>query len=156
MGYLTVDGFKLETTMPTADVDELELSDPGFLLARLNRRSAYIDSRLRKRYVVPFQSPYPDTVCQWLIDIVTWEAYRRRGFSPSSEMDKDSIEGPALKAMAEIEEAANGNTGLFDLPLTATSTESGITRGGTLGYSEASPYKWQTEQAEAGRLEDYS
>jgi len=43
-------------------------------------------------------------------------------------------------AVAELKEAADSKDGLFDLPLRADTTATGVSKGGPRGYSEASPY----------------
>jgi hypothetical protein len=82
---------------------------------------------------------------------VTPHAYLKRGCNPSDaqlvELFKD-----AEKAEAEIKEAADSETGLFDLPL--QSGASAISKGGPLSYSETSPYVWSTLQRDTGRGED--
>ncbi len=48
--YLTLDGFRLRTVMPSPDVDIVETAQPGFTQTRLDIASSYVNSRLRKRY----------------------------------------------------------------------------------------------------------
>jgi len=147
--YLDVAAFKLRTVMPSADVDALETSEPGWLLTLLTDLSGYIDSRLSKRYATSFASPPPVAILRWLNALATPEAYKKRGWNPSSAQDADILEA-ARRAEAELKEAADSKEGLFDLPLRQDTTgTSGITLGGPLGYSEASPYAWMDVQAEA-------
>jgi len=139
--------------MPRLDVDFLEAHEPGFLDATLASYSAEINVRLKKRYAVPFTQPYPETVKAWLAKLVTPEAYRKRGTNPQDqqlalvEKDRDRI-------YVLVQESADSNTGLFDLPLNNDDSTSAVTKGGPLGYSEQSPYAWADAQAAAARGED--
>lgn len=151
--YLSVAEFRTESLMPGSQVDALENEHPGFLAAKLARRSAAIDSRLRKRYAAPFAAPYPDKVIEWLLAGVTLAAYLKLGVDPLDAQIAD-IKEAAQTADEELKEAADSNTGLFDLPLRADTTDDGISKGGTLGYSEQSPYVWKDVQVDAARGDD--
>lgn len=151
--YLTVATFKLRTTMPQGDVDALELSEPGFLDAQLEAGTSRINAQLRKRYAVPFSAPVPDCVLEWLTRIVTVRAYLKRGVNPS-DAQFQAIMLDADAALKELQEAANGETGLYDLPETNTSTSTGIGKGGPRSYAEASPYAWANLQRATGRGQD--
>jgi hypothetical protein len=109
-----------------------------------------IFGRLRKRYAVPFASPVPVIAISWLTHITTVDAFQKRGWNPSDAESKQILDA-ATEAFAEIKEAADSETGLFDLPLREDTTESGIVHGGPQVYSEASPYDWLDTQAEAVR-----
>jgi hypothetical protein len=152
--YLTVTEFKLRSIMPQADVDALELREPGFLAETIADWSEEIDARLRKRYVAPFSSPYPRTIIRWLVKLVTRDAYEKRGLDPSSASDEKAIYGAAETAEAELKEAADSEKGLFDLPLRADDSTSGVVNGGPLGYTEQSPYTWATLQKRAAIEEE--
>lgn len=153
MAYLTVAGFKDFSLMPSALVDELEEIAAGFLDQQLESESRRIDSRLRKRYAVPFEAPVPVAVQGWLARIVTVRAFLKRGVDPTDAQFTE-IKADADAAIAELKEAADSNEGLFDLPVRADSTATGISRGGPFGYSEASPYVWTDLQVATGRDED--
>lgn len=139
--------------MPSEAVDELESVASGFLAAQLAAWSAWIDSRLSKRYATPFAAPYPIAVRMWLARIVTPRALQRRGVDANDEQYID-IRDDAKAAEAEVLEAANSEAGLFDLPLRGDTTATGISRGGPYSYSEASPYVWTDVQRSTGRDED--
>jgi hypothetical protein len=147
MAYLTVAQLRSRVIMPPADFDEL---DSSFVQSRLDVGSSYIDGRLAKRYATPFTAPVPEVVLGWLTAIVTPELYFRRGWDPASEQGVQ-ITGAADTAKAEIKEAADSVTGLWDLPLRQDNPASGISRGFPLAYSEASPYEWLDVQREAVR-----
>lgn len=140
--------------MPSEVVDELQAIAPGWLEAKLATRSRWIDARLGKRYAVPFDAASPpECVRDWLARIVTLSAFLRRGVDPTDGQFVE-IKADAEKAEAEILEAATAETGLFDLPLRGDTTASGVSRGGTRAYTEASPYVGHDRQAAAGHLED--
>ena len=154
MGYLTLSEFKDLSTMPPEIVDTIEAKWPGYTLAQIDSVSALdIDSRLRKRYAAPFASPYPPAVKSWCARIVTMQCWRRRGYDPTDESMVDAIKDRD-EAKAEIKEAADSDKGLFDLPLRADTTSTGISKGDPLGYSEQSPYVWMDQQASTARDED--
>ncbi len=138
--------------MPPADVNALEANRSGFITKRLEIRTGEIHARLAKRYATPFSSDSPpDAVVGWLVALVTLDAYMARGFNPGSEQD-GIVVADSQRAQDAIKEAADSQTGLYDLPLRQDSVgTSGVTLGGPLGYSEASPYEWTDVQAEAVR-----
>lgn len=148
--YLDLDGFKARTVMPSEDVDDLESRFEGWIGQRLIVGTSRINGRMRKRYAAPFQSPVPEIVLGWLVAIVTVEAYQKRGWDPSDAQSKQIVD-EAGRAFEELKEAADGDEGLFDLPLRQDTTADGIARGGPLGYSEQDPYTWTRRQAEAYR-----
>jgi hypothetical protein len=142
--------------MPASFVDEIEARTPGWITQRLANRSSYIESRLRKRYDIPQQAPYPLIVIDWLVNIVTYEAWLKRGVAATDEQFQEYVKRAAA-AETDLTEAANSETGLFDLPLKQDALiGSGVTQGFPRGYSEASPYGWADEQACRGRQEDYN
>ena len=153
MAYLTTEQFKTRTLMPGDYVDAIELVDDGWTLIQLEEASAWIDARLRKRYAAPFDSPYPVAVLSWLTRIVTVRCYLKRGVEATDEQFL-SIQQDAMDAKAEVLEAANGDGGLFDLPLRGDTTATGVSRGGALGYSERSPYVAGDIKRRVGRQED--
>ncbi len=133
--------------MPPDDFDAI---DPAFVESRLAIGTSEINGRLRKRYMAPFASPVPEAVLGWLTAIVTPELYFRRGWDPASEQGAAIIDA-AKRAREEIKEAADSKEGLWDLPLREDTTDEGISKGGPLAYSEASPYEWLDVQREAIR-----
>jgi hypothetical protein len=152
--YLTLAQFKDRTNMPAEFVDALEAARPGWVLAQLEMASRWVDTRLFKRYVVPFADPVPETVLAWVTRLVTIECWYKRGVDPDDRA-LERVEKDADTAKEEVKEAANAVDGLFDLPLRADlPAQSGISRGAPRVYSEASPYVWTTVQRAAGRDED--
>lgn len=120
----------------------------AFIDAQLVAETAKMNARLAKRYNVPFASPFPQMARAWLAAVVTPLVYRKRGIDPTDEqiVAADSF---AQIARDEQKEAADSETGLFELPLRADTNASGVERGGPFAYSEASPYTWLDVQREA-------
>jgi hypothetical protein len=152
--YIDLAAFRAATLMPGVVVDELETKAPGWILGELTRVSRAIDSRLAKRYEIPFDTTNPpEAVVRWLVAIVTVRAYVKQGVNPDDPQfvlykeDRDA-------AVAEITEAADSDTGKFELPRASTSTGTAVTRGGPYGYSETSPYVAFDIQADTGMDED--
>lgn len=140
--------------MPPVHVQEIEDQQAGWTDQQLASWSHWIGARLFKRYTVPFADPVPETVLIWLVRIVTWRAYIRRGVDPT-DPEMAMIAEDAKSAMDEVKEAADAENGLFDLPLrNANTSGSAVTRGGPRSYSEHSPYVAGDIQREIGRQED--
>lgn len=156
--YLTMELFKDLTILPESFVDEVEAEHAGWVDKQLDRQSRWIDSRLRKRYASPFAAhdaspPTPVSVQGWLADIVTLMVLLKRGVDANDEQ-YDTIRERYLEAKAEIQEAADAEKGLFDLPARVDEDASAIARQDTRSYSEQSPYVGHDVQAEIGRDED--
>jgi len=151
--YLNLDSFKLITLVPADFIDEIEGRTPGWIDQRLIVHSAYLDSRLAKRYDAPFQAPYPVAVTEWVSKLAAVDCWLRRGVSATDEQFIE-FKDQAATAITEIKEAADSEVGLFDLPTRSNADASGVTRGFPRGYSEQSPYVWTTIQGRAGRSED--
>lgn len=149
--YLNLAEFKLRTVMPSEYVDALEKREPGWVAAQLEQFSAQLDGQLSKRYAVPFAAPYPEVVKRWLSELVTYRCFRKRGWDPA---DDEAVQSKVDYETAEkqVQEAADSEKGLWDLPLANGS--SGISKGRPKAYSEASPYVWMDGQAATGRDED--
>src|SRR5688572_20817333 len=91
---MTLARFKLLTIMPSPDVDMVEALEAGFLQAKLNTVSNWIEAQLAKRYAVPFgtqgatpsdpRTEVPDIIEGWIVAIVTPAAYAKKGYNPSS------------------------------------------------------------------------
>ena len=154
--YLDVAGFKLLTLAPAQLVDDIETAaptgQPGWLDSQLSYWSAWIDSRLSKRYAAPFAAPYPVAVTGWLARIVTLQLYLKHGVDATDNQYNDIREQDTV-ARAEIKEAADSETGLFELPLRADTTASGISKGAPFFASDASPYKWTDDQMQQAKDE---
>lgn len=139
--------------MPPEFVDALEELQPGWVNAQLEQMSRWIDTRLMKRYKVPFAppTPAPEVVLVWLTRLVTFEVWQRRGWDPQ-DPQAVQIQRSAEQAREDVKEAADSVTGLYDLPL--LDGASLITKQRPFSYTEASPYVWTDAQVIAGREED--
>lgn len=124
-----------------------------FVNSRLIIETSKINSRLRKRYAIPFVDPVPEIVNGWLVSMVTPWLYKRRGIDPSDSQFASVIQD-AADALAELNEAANSAEGLFELPLNQTSTQGGVTQASPMAYSETSPYVWTDIQSSNATIED--
>ena len=162
--YITLAEFKLLSLVPAEVIDAIEQVTPGWTVAQLEKATAHINARLAKRYDVPFSTPYPDVLGDWVARLVSVRCYIRRGVDPT-DRQFDMVDKDAQLAQDEIKEASDaigdagggvGIRGMFDLPLRADTTTTGIARGHTRSYSEASPYVGFSKQARTGREEDQS
>lgn len=152
--YLTLAEFRLITLLPSNVIDEIEARTPGWTANQLLRQSARIDARLAKRYQAPFTTaPYPLILGDWLSAIVSHFSYLKRGVSSLDDQAKEYRDQHDV-ALKEMEEAANSETGLFELPLRADLDANAVTRGNPISYTEAGPYVWTDVQVDAARDED--
>lgn len=163
--YLDRDGFAALSTAP-AELLAGDFIDPSgawtdstliakraawwaFIEAQLIAETAKMNSRLAKRYAVPFDaSSVPAIMTSWLAAIVTPLVYRKRGIDPTDEQIV-ALDATAKDARDEIKEAADSDVGLFEIPLRVDNATSGVVNGGPYGYSEASPYCWTDVQRKA-------
>jgi len=99
-------------------------------------------------------TPVPETILHWIAFIARPDVFAKRGWNPANDSQLDEYRKVREEVYAELEKAANSQDGLFDLPLNRDAGGSGITQGGPLGYSETSPYVWQTAQRDAAESED--
>src|SRR5690606_7386155 len=116
--YLTLQQFKELAALPPQYIEAIEEIDEGWTERQLLRKSRWIDARLRKRYAVPFTLPAPDAVQDWLVRLVTLPLFLKRGVDPNDQQFEE-YRSDAERAEREVLEAANSDTGLFDLPLLA-------------------------------------
>lgn len=121
---------------------------PTFVDASLVSRWDWIWSRLGKRYIEV--DPAPETILRWQEAMVTWDCYRRRGYTPGSAQDTSGIDGARNDAEARVLEAADGKDGLIELPV----KPSGVSVGRPLSYTEASPFVAADRQEREGVCED--
>jgi hypothetical protein len=158
MPYLTLPEFRDLTLTSTEIVDHCETRNPGWIARQLAFHSDRIDSRLRKRYAVPFAPAavaplYPPTITGWLTAVVTPLVMLKAGMAAEDELLVSAKE-LAAAAEAQLSEAANAATGLFELPLRADTAVGGVSQGAPLAYTETSPYRWRDVQRERGREDD--
>ncbi len=89
--------------------------------------------------------PVPEAVLSWLTALVTPEMYRKRGVNPS-DPQLDLTEKDKQRALDDLKEAADSDTGLIDLPA-SEAAGSAISGGGPVFYTEQSPYSWVDAQS---------
>lgn len=151
--YCTIAQLKMLGSMPAEDIDALNSMYPGIVDANIVSISGQIDARLSKRYAAPFESPYPDALVSICARLCAYRLWLKRGFNPNGATDQ-AIQQDAKDADDWLKEAANSKDGLIDLPIKQdTVLKSGISAGGPMGYSEASPYVWADIQRD--NAEDY-
>jgi hypothetical protein len=96
-------------------------------------------------------TPVPETVLGWLAALVTVDAYDRIGRDPSDpvlQTEKERYDA----AVAELKEAADQDTGLFELPVNdGAPATSAVDVGGPFFYSEPDAFRWMDRQREASR-----
>jgi phage gp36-like protein len=153
--YLTLAEFKVRSIMPNEQIDRIEQTlKPGWLEASFETVSRRIDAYAGKRYNVPFDAP-PAQIKQAAADIVTADAYSVHGV-PATDAQLELVSRKATEAWEWVKEVANGETGLIDLAPSDRLPGDGVKYGGTLAYSEASPFVHYDQQRERGREEDRS
>lgn len=153
---MSVDEYKLRSALPNEYVDAIETRTPGWTAQQLVSATAEIYGALSKRYVTPFNvdQEMPRTWAAWIVDAMV---ITRRGVDPDElGVEVGKLIERADTARAQLQAAANAETGLFELPLRADdpTSPSGITRGGPFYYTEQSPYVWTDQQRELGREDD--
>lgn len=155
---------KLVSSMPSEDIDDLETRYPGIVDATVNAVSRLFDAKLSKRYATPFGfeagtfsvARVPEAVKWQVSAVVTYQLMLKRGWNPSSAQDELIVKNRD-EALAWLNEAANAETGLVDLPKREApppADASGVAKGGPKSYSEQSPYTWTTLQRADARRED--
>jgi hypothetical protein len=118
--YLTIAAYKTITTIDASVVDLCAAK--GKDVGRwLELKSGHIRARLVKRYAVDFNDPGPppDKIIEWLVllvDILVWAC---AGGLPEGREDGWAKEAEKT-TLDEIKEAADSETGLFELPLRDT------------------------------------
>jgi hypothetical protein len=147
MAYLTPEQFFELTLVPQDRLDALQARYPRFLEAQLEGKSGVIDSLLRKRYVAPFVAPYPEPVKQWLWRMLDPIVYLKIGVDASDEQISEII-ADGQRVLVELKEAADAKEGLYDLPLRADTTTSGISKPTVLTQSDPTPYVGILTQAQ--------
>ncbi len=151
MPYLSVEQFTVRTVAPSTRIDEVQAAAPGWLDAQLATNSALIDSILAKRYATPFASPAPEPVLNWLTRLVTTQLYFKVGFDPTDAQAAQIMADQAV-VMAELKEAANAATGMYELPLRSDQpTSRGIAKRSFIGRADQTPFDWQDRQLRAVR-----
>jgi hypothetical protein len=150
MAYLTPAQYFELTLVPQDRLDALQARYPQFLEAQLAGKSGVIDALLRKRYVAPFEAPYPEPVKQWLWRMLDPIAYLKIGVDASDEQVSEII-ADGQRVLVELKEAADAKEGLYDLPLRADTVTSGLVKPTVLTQSDPTPYVGLRTQATRAR-----
>lgn len=146
--YVTLAELKEGSEFDPIEWDELNTRRPATVTAWLTLTAALINDPLRLRYAVPFEAPYPTTVKAWQIVLMDAKFLRHRR-TPGAESTDDSDISTEAKAVTEsIAAAADQDRPAHpELPLRSDTSASGVTKGGPMMASFATPYEWFDEQA---------
>lgn len=98
------------------------------------------------------EPPIPGVILRWLAELVAFDLLDARGVDPQDPAMQRAEKRRDL-ALSDIKEAADGEKGLFDLPVN-DDVDTAVTTGAPLGYSEQSPWVWTTQQAMQGGQQD--
>lgn len=128
--------------MTPGDLQAINALYAGFIDSAILDESAYVDSRLTKRYSCPFTAPVPIAVKRWVRDLVLPRVLDRRGTNPKDNDLREQLEKNRDRALEEIKEAADSKEGLFDLPLRADTNATGVVGAAPILKVETSPYAW--------------
>lgn len=152
--YLTSAELKLLGSMPGPDVDLVESKYPGVTIATIRAVGGHFDSKLVKRYAIPFVPPYPEAIKLHVARAVAWLLWLKRGYNPAGKLD-ELLKADNDASLAWLDQAADAQNGLVELPgVDGPLGGSNATKASPLSYSETSPYVWTDVQADVGRGED--
>jgi len=151
--YLSKAEYSAQTWISDSWLVDAEARKAGVIDMVLAMESARIDSNLVKRYAIPFGSPAPFVVQRWLIQLVNVQIMLVIGVD-QTDMMYQVIQGQYDTALKELDLAANGEAGHFELPLKATDAKGGVVKGTPRSYTEHSPYVGWDDQGCRGRAED--
>lgn len=150
MPYATTADVRLKGVLIPTDVDRVEARFAGITAARLATVHARLNSRLMKRYRLPFVAPYPECLVWYEAVVTSYELLADvRGLNPESGQG-ERIQQAYQEAQEWLKAAADSEHGNVELRASeAPLGASAVNAGGPFGYSEASPYSWSDVQAEA-------
>lgn len=151
--YLTIATLKTSSIVADEWIDEVEDRYPGFIDQQIKLTSGWMDGRLRKRYPNAFVAPYADQIVQWCAAIIADKVMRKRGIDETDRQAEQYVDD-RKRAEDEIKEAADGDKGLWDIPLRSDTEATGIAEPMPMSSSQASPYVWQDEQVCEAWYED--
>lgn len=147
--YLTFAEYKARSRLRASIIDA---AGSAKVEAWLSERSSKIRARLVKRYAVDFADPGPvaDVILGWLGALVDRDVQEYVGGPPEGREDEWIVKR-ADQAEAELKEAADSETGLFELPIRNTDPlgSCGINKGGPVVESYNTIQGWFDAQASA-------
>jgi hypothetical protein len=102
-------------------------------------------------YTAP--TPVAEIILGWLTTLLDLDVMRKRGTNPQDPMVTLLVDEVA-RVREEVQQAADGKDGLWELPATDDAANGAVNVGGVLSYSEASPFVSADRQEREGRHED--
>lgn len=150
---VTHEELKMLGDMPPNLVDTVEAKFPGIVQGKVRAVSGLFNTKLVKRYPRAFEAPFPEALKLQVACVVAFKLWMVLGYNPEGALDQH-LKTLHDEAIAWLNEAANGETGLIELPQSEEAMASAVDKGGPLAYTEASPYVHLDVQAAAGRAED--
>ena len=97
--------------------------------------------------------PVPDAILRWVTTLVSWDVLRKHGPPRTGDDIASGLKDEVELVQKQIEDAANSQAGLWDLPA-SEDQGSAITTGGPRFYNQTSPYVESDIQAARGERED--
>jgi hypothetical protein len=97
-------------------------------------------------------TPVAEVILGWLVSLLNLDVMRKRGVNPQDPMVELMV-SEVENVRKEVQEAANGKDGLWELPVSEDGGGARTT-GGPMFYSEASPYVSADLQEREGHCED--
>jgi hypothetical protein len=155
MELVTHSELRMLGDMPPNLVDTVESKFPGIVAGKIAAVSGIFNTKLAKRYAAAFTMPYPDALKMQVACVVAFRLWIVLGYNPEGALDQH-LKALHDAALAWLDSAANGETGLIELPGSEDPMASAVDKGGTLAYTETSPYVWADVQSDRGRDEDRS
>lgn len=151
---LLLAAYRSTTTIPGSIVDRCA-SGGKSVQGWLDIHWSHIKARLVKRYAVEsdFQGgDVPEKIIEWLVILTDIDVWKCVGGVPEgredgwADKDRERVE-------SELKEAANADSGLFELPAKASDAlgASAVNKGGPLLASSTTIYGWyDKQQADVG------
>lgn len=136
--YLTYEQLADYSELP---IEYLAEAGPDFCTAQIAIAESRIRDQLSKRYNMDAIVSANDTLKGWIAALVSVKVLTRRGIDPTDILWK-TIQDAATIANDEIKQAAQSDTGRFDLPRATAVRKSVI-----VGSSDHDPHAWIRRQA---------
>jgi hypothetical protein len=144
---------KIIGDMPPNLVDTVETKFAGIVVGKIQAVSGVFNAKLVKRYAAAFELPYPEALKYHVACVVAFKLWMVLGYNPEGALDQH-LKTLHDASLAWLDEAANSETGLIELPPFEDPMVSAVNKGGPLSYTETSPYVHLDIQARDARGED--